>query len=46
MKRLLVLLSLFFAIAVAADRFGPVVTDLRTDLRTALDATLTGDGEE
>lgn len=42
MKRLLVLLSLFFAIAVAADRFGPVVADLRPDLRATLDAELTG----
>ncbi len=42
MKRLLVLLSLFFAIAVAADRFGPADPALRTDLRTTLDTELLG----
>lgn len=46
MKRILVALfvSMFFALVAWGDRFGPVVTDLRADLRATLDAGLTSGG--
>lgn len=44
MKRLLIILSMFIACTAMArplDREGPVVIDLRTDLRSSLDTSLT-----